>query len=94
MAFGTCDCCNRTNVALSHTTAYGIETYACAHCFGYDEDAFDDNAGCAGPDPLAPGVGTQEGPDGAVPKTSLHREATADAPCAEGVNPKSDPQGE
>lgn len=44
MAFGQCDCCGRTNVSLSRTVAYGIETYACATCFGYPDDEFDDDA--------------------------------------------------
>jgi hypothetical protein len=88
MAFGTCDCCGRTNVAISRTIAYGIETYACAHCFGYDEDAFDDDAGSSGPDPLASGVGTGTSIEGAVPEISLHREAIAETPhSVEGVAP-------
>jgi len=42
MAFGQCDCCGLSNVSLSHTVAYGIETYACATCFGYPADEVDD----------------------------------------------------
>jgi len=43
MAFGQCDCCGRSNVSLGRTEAYGIETYACAHCFGYPADEFDED---------------------------------------------------
>lgn len=41
---GQCDCCGRSDVSLSHTVAYGIETYACALCFGYPADEFDEEA--------------------------------------------------
>lgn len=44
MAFGSCDCCGRMNVSISRCDQYGIETYACAHCFGYEPDDFDDEA--------------------------------------------------
>jgi hypothetical protein len=33
---GTCDCCERPNVPLSHCMPYGIETYACYLCRGED----------------------------------------------------------
>jgi hypothetical protein len=44
MTKGQCDCCGRDDVRLAHTVACGIETYACAVCFGYPADEFDDEA--------------------------------------------------
>lgn len=34
MGKGQCDCCGSNNVRLSRTEVAGIETYACAKCFG------------------------------------------------------------
>jgi hypothetical protein len=32
MAIGTCECCDRTDVPISHATMFGIETFACYLC--------------------------------------------------------------
>jgi hypothetical protein len=42
MPFGSCDCCDKRDVFLGRTVYCGIETFACAQCFGYEDDAFDD----------------------------------------------------
>jgi hypothetical protein len=34
---GDCDCCDRTSVPLGFVEAFGIETYACYICKGYDD---------------------------------------------------------
>lgn len=40
---GSCDCCGK--VAVLHSGyAAGIETYACASCFGHPADEWDDEA--------------------------------------------------
>ncbi len=52
-SLGSCDCCGRLAV-LSRTECCGVETYACAVCFGYPEDAFDEEAE---DEPVAAGIG-------------------------------------
>lgn len=40
-AKGSCDCCGK-RAWLRRGEVTGIETYACAECFGYPEDQFDE----------------------------------------------------
>ena len=42
MPHGECDACGKRDVALERGICCGIETYACAECFGYDADKFDE----------------------------------------------------
>lgn len=43
MISGQCDACGATNRILRKGYYCGIETYACAQCFGFDADTFDED---------------------------------------------------
>ena len=48
---GNCDCCDRKDVPLTRTEAFGIETHACLICCGYDEiDPYGELSGSDGAD--------------------------------------------
>jgi hypothetical protein len=42
MSLYQCDCCGQFCVRIHHTTAYGMDTSCCDHCFDYDHDAYDE----------------------------------------------------